>query len=273
MFQVFVVSDGTGRTARQALSAALTQFPGTEVDVIVYNDVRAPAQVRTIVAEAARVGAFIVHTLVTTSLRELMLRASHSADVQTIDLMGPLLERLSNELIHQPSQEPGLYNKLNREYFQRIDAMQFAFNHDDGQRSEGLADAEIVLLGVSRTFKTPISIYLAYKGWFAANVPVIMGIPPPEILSMLEPSRVFCLTTNASRLTELRRTRHERLGGSTGNYAEPDFVQREIHYALNYYHQHPGWRIINVTSKPVEEIASEILAILKEGKELNPEND
>jgi [pyruvate, water dikinase]-phosphate phosphotransferase / [pyruvate, water dikinase] kinase len=272
MFQVFVVSDGTGRTARQALSAALTQFPGKDVEVIVHNDIRTCAQIHSIVSEAAKVHAFIVHTLVTAKLREIILRESHRVNVQTIDLMGPLLERLSDELIHEPSQQPGLFHKLNKAYFQRIDAMQFAFNHDDGQRTESLADAEIVLLGVSRTFKTPLSIYLAYKGWFAANVPIIMGIPPPEILCSLDPSRVFCLTSNAGRLTELRRTRHERLGGSTGNYADPDFVGREINYALNYYHLHQGWRIINVTSKPIEEIASEILAIRTRGMEMEEED-
>ena len=273
MYQIFVVSDGTGRTARQALNAALTQFPETDVEVIVFNDVRTPAQVRSIVAEASGVHAFIVHTLVTATLRQLILRESHCRNVETIDLMGPLLERLSNEFINEPSQKPGLFHKLNKAYFQRIDAMQFAFNHDDGQRTEGLADAEIVLLGVSRTFKTPLSIYLAYKGWFAANVPIIMDIPPPEILRKLDPTRVFCLTTSASRLTELRRTRHERLGGSTGNYADPESVLSEINYALKYYHQHPGWRIINVTSKPVEEIASEILAILNGGREPTEEDE
>jgi [pyruvate, water dikinase]-phosphate phosphotransferase / [pyruvate, water dikinase] kinase len=261
MFQIFVVSDGTGRTARQALNAALTQFTGIDVDVIVHADVRSQRQVRLIVAKAAEGKAFIVHTLVTDSLRELMLRESHNQNVETIDLMGPLLARLSNQFIHEPSQKPGLYNQLNREYFQRIDAMQFAFNHDDGQRPDGLADAEIVLLGVSRTFKTPLSIYLAYKGWFAANVPIIKDIDPPEILNRLHPSKVFCLTTNATRLAELRKIRHERLGGNTGNYAEPAFVQSEIRYAMRYYHLHQDWTIINVTSKPVEEIASEILAI------------
>jgi [pyruvate, water dikinase]-phosphate phosphotransferase / [pyruvate, water dikinase] kinase len=271
MHQVFVVSDGTGRTARQALSAALTQFTGTEVEVVVYSDVRSQQQVYEIVKRAARANAFIVHTLVTETLRELMLRESHKQNVETIDLMGPLLARLSTQIIHEPSQQPGLFNQLNKEYFQRIDAMQFAFNHDDGQRTEGLRDAEIVLLGVSRTFKTPLSIYLAYKGWFTANVPIIPDIDPPEILNQLDPSRVFCLTSNATRLAELRKTRHERLGGSTGSYAEPSHVLQEIQYALRYYHLHQGWTIVNVTSKPVEEIASEILAIRTGSKQIDTE--
>jgi regulator of PEP synthase PpsR (kinase-PPPase family) len=176
--------------------------------------------------------------------------------------MGPLLTRLSGQFIHEPSQQPGLYNKLNKEYFQRIDAMQFAFNHDDGQRTESLTEADIILLGVSRTFKTPISIYLAYKGWFAANVPIIMGINPPDELSQIDPLKVFCLTTSASRLAELRKTRNERLGGNISNYSEPEYVTREINFANRYYQIHPEWTIVNVSAKSVEEIASEILAIM-----------
>lgn len=272
MYKVIVVSDGTGRTARQALNAALTQFPGTEVEIIVHSQIRTPAQIRKIVASASKTGSLVVHTLVTDSLRELILRASHQSNVQTIDLMGPLLDRLSNEFIFKPSQQPGLFHRLNKEYFERIDAIQFTFNHDDGQRVEELADAEIVLLGVSRTFKTPLSIYLAYKGWFAANVPVILNIEPPEILRRINPSKIFCLTTNVSRLTELRRTRHQRLGGASGNYANPDFVFHEIQYALKYYHQNPAWHIINVASKSIEEIATEILAIRSGGDNENTDD-
>lgn len=262
MYQVLVVSDGTGRTAHQALNAALTQFPGTEIEVIVHSEVRSPYKVKGIVAEAGKSGALIVHTLVTDSLRELMIRESHANNVETIDLMGPLLTRLSSQFIHEPTQQPGLYNKLNKEYFQRIDAMQFAFNHDDGQRTESLTEADVVLLGVSRTFKTPISIYLAYKGWFAANVPIIMGINPPDMLSRIDPTKVFCLTTNAVRLAELRRTRNERLGGNISNYSEPEYVTREINFANRYYQLHKEWTLIHVTAKSVEEIASEILAIM-----------
>ncbi len=262
MYQVIVVSDGTGRTAQQALNAALTQFPGTDIDVVVHSDVSSPGRVKAIVTEASESGAFIVHTLVTDSLRELIIRESHSRNVETIDLMGPLLTRLSSQFIHEPSQQPGLYNKLNRDYFQRIDAMQFAFNHDDGQRTESLTDADIVLLGVSRTFKTPLSIYLAYKGWFAANVPIVMGLEPPGILNKIDPSKVFCLTTNASRLSELRRTRNIRLGGNVNNYSEPEYVTKEINFAMRYYQLHSEWTVITVTAKSVEEIASEILAIM-----------
>lgn len=262
MYQVLVVSDGTGRTARQALNAALTQFPGMEIDVIVHADVRSPGEIQDIIAKARKSKALIVHTLVTDSLREFIIRESHLNNVETIDLMGPLLTRLSSQFVHEPSQQPGLYHKLNKEYFQRIDAMQFAFNHDDGQRVESLAEADVVLLGVSRTFKTPVSIYLAYKGWFAANVPIIIGINPPEELNQIDPFKIFCLTTTASRLSELRKTRNIRLGGNIENYSEPEYVTREINFANRFYNLHPDWTLVNVSAKSIEEIASEILAIM-----------
>jgi regulator of PEP synthase PpsR (kinase-PPPase family) len=268
MYQVIVVSDGTGRTAQQALDAALTQFPGMKVDVIVHADVSSPARVKKIVAAAGKTGSLIIHTLVTDALRELIIRESHNHNVETIDLMGPLLSRLSSQFIYEPSQQPGLYHKLNQEYFQRIDAMQFAFNHDDGQRTESIHEADIVLLGVSRTFKTPLCIYLAYKGWFAANVPVIMGMKLPEVLNSIDPAKVFCLTTNPSRLSELRKTRNERLGVNSGTYSEPEFVSKEINFAMRNYQLHPGWTLITVTAKSIEEIASEILAIMA-GRETN----
>jgi hypothetical protein len=139
--------------------------------------------------------------------------------------------------------------------------MDFAFRHDDGQRIEDLRKAEIVLLGVSRTFKTPLSIYLAFKGWFVANVPIIMHQEPPAILSKIAPGKIFCLDTNARQLAELRRVRHEYLKGAAGDYADPDYVRIELMQARQYYFRHPRWAIINVTNKPIEEIATEILAI------------
>ena len=114
---------------------------------------------------------------------------------------------------------------------------------------------------MSRTFKTPLSIYLAFKGWFVANVPIILQHDPPTVLPKLAPNRVFCLDTNARQLAELRRARHDYLTGAVGEYADPEYVRIELMHARKYYGEHPRWRIINVTNKPIEEIATEILAV------------
>ncbi len=261
MNTIFVVSDGTGRTAERALSAALVQFPGAQVDIIVRPNVRTPQKARRVVLEAARAGGFIVHTIVTDAVREAVVNAGRAGNVETIDLMGPLIARLTATLAESPSEKPGLFSQLNKSYFRRIESVDFAFRHDDGQRIEDLRKAELVLLGVSRTFKTPLSVYLAFKGWFVANVPFVMRQEPPAILARIAPNRVFCLDTNARQLAELRRARDEYLKGAANSYADPEFVRIELMQARQYYARHPRWAVVNVTNKPIEEIATEILAI------------
>ncbi len=262
MYRVFVVSDGTGVTAEQVLSAALMQFTGAEVEVERRPGVRTEEHVHQVVQEAAQAGGFIVHTLVSDRLREVMLRAGRLHNVETIDLMGPLLARISQQLAVSPAEKPGLFRQLNEEYFRRIETMEFAYHHDDGRRISELPRAEIVLVGVSRTFKTPLSIYLAFKGWFVANVPIVLKAKPPSALFDLPPSGVFGLTIDPVRLAELRRVREEYLGGATGEYAKPEFVRREVEYALGIFRSRPEWPVIDVTGKPIEEIASEILALV-----------
>ena len=190
MNKVYVVSDGSGRTAEQILMAALTQFPHSSVDVVLKPEVRTEQAIEEIVAEVAEQKGFILHTLVSESLREVILRLSRIHNLDAIDLMGPLLSRLSHHFENSPTGEPGLFFSLNKEYFKRIDAMQFAFTHDDGQRDYDYDKAEIVLVGVSRTFKTPLSIYLAFKGWFVANYPVVLAAELSQHLTRLGPGKV-----------------------------------------------------------------------------------
>ncbi|MDY6875270.1 MAG: pyruvate, water dikinase regulatory protein [Chloroflexota bacterium] len=261
MHHVFIVSDGTGVTAEQVLNAALMQFTGAEVEVKRRSGVRTEEQVHQVVQEAAQASGFIVHTLVSDRLREVMLRTGRQHNIETIDLMGPLLARISQQLAVSPAEKPGLFRQLNEEYFQRIEAMEFAYHHDDGRRVSELPHAEIVLVGVSRTFKTPLSIYLAFKRWFVANVPIMLKTKPPSVLFDLPSNSVFGLTINPVRLAELRRARDEYLGGATGDYSNPDFVRREVEYALSIFRNQPEWSVVDVTDKPIEEIASEILTL------------
>jgi regulator of PEP synthase PpsR (kinase-PPPase family) len=178
--------------------------------------------------------------------------------------MGPLLSRLSHQFSATPVGKPGLFRQLNEDYFRRIETMEFAFQHDDGLRIEDIHRAEIVLVGVSRTFKTPLSVFLAFKNWYVSNVPIVMGIEPPSILSELPPGRVFGLTMDSRRLATLRHARQEYLGGATGEYAHLDFVRRELIYALKYFEKNPHWPVINVTGKPIEEIAAEVIAFTRQ---------
>ena len=260
-FNIFIVSDGSGRTAEQALSAALIQFTDVKVELIKRAKVRTEQKVRQVVREVRKTGGFIVHTLVTDKLREVMLRSGRECNVDTIDLMGGLLSRLSQEFSVSPAEKPGLFGQINKSYFRRIETMEFAFHHDDGQRANDLKKAEIVLLGVSRTFKTPLSIYLAFKEWFVGNVPIVVGSELPPIVYKLTPSKIFCLDTNARALAELRRTRQHYLGGAVGDYDDIESVRVELMYARKIFSNNPKWAVVNVTNKPIEEIASEILAL------------
>jgi regulator of PEP synthase PpsR (kinase-PPPase family) len=258
---VFVVSDGTGETAERVLKAALAQFVGAAVEIDRRPEVRTEEQVRQVVQEAAQSEGFIVHTLVSDELRDAMVREGRLQNVETIDLMGPLLARLSRQFVVSPSEKPGLFRQLNEEYFRRVETMEFAFHHDDGRRARELSKAEIVLVGVSRTFKTPLSIYLAFQGWFVANVPVVPGIDlPPELFTL--PDCVVGLTIDPVRLTDLRRVREQRLGGATGDYADLSSVRHEVAYALRLFREQQ-WPIIEVTDKPIEESAAEILALVR----------
>jgi regulator of PEP synthase PpsR (kinase-PPPase family) len=260
-FNIYIVSDGTGRTAEQALNAALIQFPEVKVNLIRKPKVRTEQKVTHVIQEAKKNDGFIVHTLVTDKLREVMLRGGRKHNVDTIDLMGGLLGRLSEKFSVSPTEKPGLFGQLNKFYFRRIETMEFAFHHDDGQRVNDLKKAEIVLIGVSRTFKTPLSIYLAFKGWFVANVPIVMGQEIPPLINKLPLSNVFCLDTNARVLAELRHARQNYLGGAASEYDDLEYVRMELMYARKIFSRQPGWAIINVTNKPIEEIASEILTL------------
>lgn len=261
--QIFIISDGTARTAERALNAALVQFEDTDVQTHIRPRIRTKKRVADIMSKARKVKGLVVHTVVSKRLRDTILEQGRLQDVATIDLMGPLLAQLAQHFSDAPAEKPGIFHELNKSYFQRIEAVEFTLRHDDGQRMEELQKAEIVLLGVSRTFKTPISIYLAYKGWFVANIPVILGMELPKTLGKLAPQRVFGLTTLPRHLAGLRETRDKHLGGATGEYASLSYIKRELNYARSIYKKHPKWSVVDVTNKPIEEISSEILSTLR----------
>lgn len=261
MNHVFVISDGTGGTASRALDAALTQFENIPVQIEIRPRVTSEEQIHKIIHEAIQVNALVVHTLVSNELRQVILHLGRRHNVETIDLLGPLLDRLSSQLAVSPAEKPGLFRQINESYFRRIETMEFAIKHDDGLRVEELHKAEIVLVGVSRTFKTPLSIYLSFKGWFAANVPIVLNIPPPPILFELPQGKVFGLTMNARRLVTLRETRQEYLRNAVSEYSELEYIRRELLYALHIFDHDPPFPVIDVTGKPIEEIASEIITL------------
>lgn len=261
MLTVFVVSDATGETAERVVRSALVQFEGPEVQVVRRGNVRTADEVHQVVLEAAGINAFIFHTLVSDGLRREMLDEARAYGVDAMDLMGPLLDRLAQHLRLSPQERPGLFQQLAERRAREIEAVEFAFRHDDGQHVEELGRAEVVLVGVSRTMKTPTMLYLAYRGWFAANVPLVPEQEPPTALTSLPPERVFCMLMSPSRLLELRHARATYLGIPEVPYASIDALRKEMIFSQALAIQH-GWQRIEVTGKSVEEVGQAIVLLL-----------
>lgn len=269
MYYIYVVSDGTGKTAEGVVRAALTQFENPSVEISRYSNVRTHEQVSRIVDVAKQKRGFIVHTLVSQRMRTSILNEGRAAHVPTIDLMGPMLVRLGELLSAQPRSVPGLFTTLDPAYVQRIEAIDFTVRHDDGQNIDDLDKAEIVLVGVSRTSKTPLSIYLGYRGWKVANVPLVLGIEPPRQLLELPHKRAVGLVIKPERLLALRQARVEQLGTGSLGYADLEYIRKEMVYAYEVFERRRDWPLVDVTTKPIEESAAEVVALLgRIGKEI-----
>ncbi len=257
---VFVVSGGMGTSGSQLVRTALAQFEASAVAVVVVPQVRDAAALAAVVAQAAAEGGIIVHTLVDAALRRDLIERARAAGVVEIDLIGPLLRDLTRVLGQEPAGRPGLYRKMHENDLRRIEAIEFAVAHDDGKRAAELDQAEIVLAGVSRVGKTPLSMYLSTLGWKVANVPIMREVALPPQLFTIDPRRVVGLTVQPGQLIAYRQRRGQHLGLQTGTgYSAPDQLLDELEYAREVCRR-AHFAIIDTTDKPIEECADEILA-------------
>jgi [pyruvate, water dikinase]-phosphate phosphotransferase / [pyruvate, water dikinase] kinase len=263
---VFIVSDATGGTALRVVRSALVQFVEARVKLVERGLINTPERIRAIVREAAREKALILHTLVSSDLRRLMLRESRLLGVDAMDIMGPVLDRMSVFLNLTPKEKPGLYKHLTEGKTREIEAVDFAFHHDDGQGMDDLEKAEVVLIGVSRSMKTPTMLYLAYHGWFAGNVPLILEIPPPPQLLALPKEKVFCLISNETHLLTMRNARVKAYNLPLSPYTSPEYIRTELAYARMVCRDN-NWRIVETAGKSIEEITREIIELLSQGRE------
>lgn len=264
-FIVYVVSGGVGSSGEQVVQTVLAQFPNHNVKLKVIPHVRSLEKVSDIVAQAAETNSPVVHTMVNSKLRESMIRMLAENNVPGFDIMGDLLSHFSKMLKQQPSGEPGLYRRLHRSYFQRVEAIDYTLEHDDGIDPAGWGQAHALLVGPSRTGKTPISMYLAVLGWRIANYPIVPGINIPQKLKTIEPLKVIGLTIDPVRLVAHRTTRQKRLGTLDVNtdYTDLEKVYAEIEEAQEFYRRH-NYRRIDVTDKPIEACADEIVHLIPE---------
>ena len=263
MSKLFIVSDATGGTAERVVQAALVQFADADVQIERRSKVRTVDRVRQVVEEAAAQPSLVLHTLVSDELRKVMLEEARRCQVEAFDMLGPLMDRLAALLKRTPKEMPGLFQERLEARSREIEAVDFAFRHDDGHRIDDLDKAEVVLVGVSRSMKTPTMLYLGYRGWFAANVPLIPELDPPGALLRVPSRKVFCLIMKAERLAELRRVRAENEGIPIESYASLAQAQKEIQLARRLCTAN-RWRRIDVTNKSVEEAGREIIGLLPE---------
>jgi regulator of PEP synthase PpsR (kinase-PPPase family) len=256
---LFVVSDGRGETGTAVLRAALVQFEGQPFNVVREADVRTRERVEAIVEAAARTRAVVFYTLVAPETRRALLEATASRGVLAVDVLGPAMSALHDLFKRQPRAEPGLLYASEREKFDRYDAIDYTLKHDDGRRPEGLARADVVLVGVSRAGKSSTCFFLAYQGVKAANVPLLPGVAVPAELAALPTERVVGLWVNAARLLAIREARTHHLGaGPPGAYTDLDAVRQEARTAHRLM-SGQGWRTLDVSYLAVEEIAREVM--------------
>ncbi len=258
---IFVVSGSMGTLGEQVARTVLPQFREAHVPVEIFRRVQQVSQVEEIIAKAVEVDATIIHTIANPEVRQFLINLAQKNNVVAIDIVGPLIERLTSVLDVEPVGKPGLYRELNETYFRRIKAIDFTMAHDDGVNYEDWAEAEIVLTGVSRVGKTPLSLYLSMLGWKVANVPLVPGIPPRRELFDLDPRRVVGLTIDPVQLLHHRehRVRNLRLGSS--NYNDLEKLHDELQETRRIFRR-GGFRVIDVTNKPIETTAGQVIDIV-----------
>jgi regulator of PEP synthase PpsR (kinase-PPPase family) len=263
--RIDILSDSTGETAERAVRAAMLQFPHSGAHVQLHTRVRTKEAVLPILEGASKDGALVVFTVVSPELREYIHAASHELKVEALDLIGALIGKLAVTLDRQPINMPTGRLPLTEDYFRRIEAVEFAVRSDDGKEPRNFKRADVVLCGVSRTSKTPLSTLLAQRGLKVANQSVVLGVPlPPELDDTLG-VLVVGLTISVDQLVEIRRARLRQLGmPPDASYGLREHVKQELEYAERVFAAHPRWPVIDVSGSAIEETAAIILEALKE---------
>ncbi len=261
---VFTLSDSSGETAEAVTRAALAQFSNDHVGHYRLARVTTVEELKDIMQRVARQQGLIAYTLVRADLKETLEAEADQYGIPIIDLMGPLINKISQLTRTSPLSEAGRLHLLDESYFRRIAAIDFAIRYDDGKNPDGLKEADAVLIGVSRTSKTPNCMYLAqHWGLKAANIPLIGGIEPPEKLFILPKEKIIGLNIDPNVLLDIRCTRANILGlTQNSNYIDPHHIDQEVAFARNLFRK-LGCHVIDVSKKAIEETSSEIYLYLR----------
>lgn len=255
---IFIVSDSLGEIAEHVFKAAAVQFSDERFKIVKAGKVRTEKQLQRVIEKAKKGSSVIFYTLVDPDLRELLEREADDNSIPRVDILGPALDALEIIAENPPDLRPGVWRELNHRYFRKIEALEFAVKNDDGRNPAAWKNADFVLVGVSRTSKTPLAMYLAFKGYKVGNVPVVMGIEPPKELYEVPKEKVIGLTIAPNLLLEVRKRRSKLLKLPNSEYAKIKGILDELDYAESIMAK-IGCRKIDVTQKAIEETAEEIL--------------
>lgn len=260
-FNLHLVSDATGETLQMVARAAITQFEEAAPVEHVWSMIRTAKQLETAIEAIKTDPGIVLYTLVSQELRQILTAACRHLEIPCVDILVPAIDSLRLFLHAESRNQPGRQHLLDDEYFERIEAMNFTLAHDDGQALYDLGSADVVLVGVSRTSKTPTSMYLANRAVKIANVPIVPGQPIPEELESLQGPLIVALTTGVKRLVQIRRNRMKQMRDeSESDYVDEDAVKTEVADARRFFARHK-WPIIDVTGRSIEETAATVLKL------------
>jgi regulator of PEP synthase PpsR (kinase-PPPase family) len=258
MKKIYILSDATGQSGLDILKAALVQFENPHIKFTVFPKVESKTKILKILGQAKADNALVAFTLVKKGNRELISEYCIRNNIYHVDILGPLINNISSYLKIEPMENPRLLRKVDERYFKRIEAIEFTVNHDDGQRAQRLEEADIVILGLSRTSKTPTSFFLAQQGFKVANVPIVPGIPLPDEVFKIDQCKISCLIMDPDVLQKVRLA---RLGHYTtdSSYTDLRKIYEETEYVDALCRKHKQWKVINTTNRSVEETSREII--------------
>jgi regulator of PEP synthase PpsR (kinase-PPPase family) len=258
MKKIYIISDATGQSALHIVRAALVQFEETRARMIVFHDIDTKAGLRKVLDQAKDAKALIAFTFVKKEMRDYAGTYCTKNNILYYDILGPLILNLSSYLRQEPLETPSLLRKVDERYFKRIDAIEYTLGHDDGRGVERLKEADIVLVGLSRTSKTPTSFFLAQEGYKVANVPIVPDIPLPEELFATDQHKIVCLNIDPEVLQKVRLARQKR-SGVRSSYSDFKKIFAEVEFVRELLRKHRSWKVVDTTNKSVEETAWEAI--------------
>ncbi len=261
---VYLISDSTGETAATMIRAALVHYTQQDIQLVRCKNIRNEEQLEPLIEDAFERKAVVVYTVVSPQMRQKIRTACNEKAIPHIDLLGPVLEVLDTYFgVATSAPQVGKLRAVDDSYFKRIEAIEFTVKHDDGKSLSQLEKADIILVGISRTSKTPLSIFMSHKGYKVANVPLVLNTPLPEELFKVDQRKIVGLIIDIESLQRIRKNRLEKFGQDPGGeYASLSHIAQEIEYAHALYKQNKRWPVFNVTDRALEETATEILRIV-----------